>query len=97
MVNEQMNTKAHWWFLVALAFLVVATVLGFSTIQANLDDHERLDKHACELATKNREFFKEAINLIASDQHVEIGIKAKLDQFDKEVTALIRSSKTCAS
>lgn len=79
----------HRWFLVAIAFLVVGTVIGFTQINQNLEDHKALDRRACQLALDNRRLLRTAMQDLEADPALTPETSALLHAIEVQLSKLI--------
>lgn len=90
------SRASHNWFLICIILLTVATMIGFSITHRNFLEDERIDRHACELATENRLFIKDTLELVTSDPKIDEDLRARLTNLEKEVKILIEASISCS-
>jgi hypothetical protein len=90
MTNERMNMKAHWWFLIAIIILALGTTIALTRQQANFDQHQDLDQHACTLAHQNREIMSKIVDTLANDPggHNAASV-AEFQALDKKLDQLL--------
>lgn len=91
-----MTRRAHIWFLVAIIFLAIATIIGFSQQQSNLHDHEKLDAASCNRALKNREILSDVVETLTHDPGGRTAeTQKKLEKLDEELHQLIATAHNC--
>lgn len=94
-----------WWFGIAVAFLIVATVVlvvrqnnNIDTIRANGHQHAALDLRSCQRSLKNRELIAKGFATFAVDPSLDAGTRANLNGLLAEADQLVKDTRTeCAA
>lgn len=95
-----MSRRAHIWFLIAIVFLAIATVIGFTEAQKNLNDHKQFDKKVeeavkleCYYAKQNRQIVVDVLMDLSHGSFLDSPSQQRLVQEANQVQARVEELK----
>lgn len=92
-----MKNREHWWVIAAILILTLTSAYSLTKIQNDLQDHEGIDRHACQLALKNREILSGVITTLVEDEGGRTAAtQATLTKLNQQLKALIEQAHSCA-
>lgn len=84
------------WELMAIVILVIATVIGLTALQTNIDQHKEIDRRACLLALKNREIVNQTLEVLIKDPGARTSeTQSEFIQLHRELGVLIAQAHGC--
>lgn len=89
-----MTKRGHWWIIASIVILSIATFVALTRQQQNFNDHKSLDKHACELALKNRQLLQQTVEIFHTDPNVKNSASIqRLASLDQQLHQLVIHTK----